>query len=162
MKTILKEKVTTSVYNVYVANDGKEFDTAEECKKYESSAYAAVNTKYQQLVVSRTTEWNLYDEVGCQDTDIELVRISSKDDIDIVMQMHFVINPHCKDESHEAVNKRMLNLAERALKENDLLVVGRGFENEESFWFYGTISSIKESFSNNIDRIVNDANNEEK
>ena len=44
MQVIKKERI--NVYEVYAAMDGTEFNTVEECRKYENSAKCVLLSKY--------------------------------------------------------------------------------------------------------------------
>lgn len=146
MKT--ETRTREEYYNVYVANDGTEFSDKAECEKYEQSAKAVVNNNYLRLVVGTNTEEAFFG-MGCCDNRVEFVKVASKEDADVVMQMNFLINPHMGQhrESYDATLERMHNLLERAISEDDLLMVGRGYD-DDSFWFIGTHNSLKEEIDN--------------
>lgn len=131
-------------YDVYIAMDGEEFRDKEECEKYEQSAKAVVSTNYKRLVVGKSTEEAFFG-FGCCDNDVEFVKVTSKEDADVVMQMNYIVNPHMaeKPDSYKSSIERIQNLMERAINEDDVLIVGRGYDNE-CFWFIGTRNSMKE------------------
>ena len=56
MKTEIRTKVTTSEYNVYIANDGTEFKDMEMCKKYDESALCAIKTRLDLKPISDENE----------------------------------------------------------------------------------------------------------
>ena len=58
MKEIIKEVKNT--YTVYQAIDGTEFDSKEECKKYEDTAKCLLLTKYRPLVKKTVTEIDVF------------------------------------------------------------------------------------------------------
>lgn len=142
MRKIQKEQ--KSYVDVFVAADGTEFKTAEECRKYEDSAYGVLQAKYRKLIIKSTDEESAF---GCGSCDgaVEVVQLKTQADIDIVMQLYVLINPHVKDDEHKSILDRLMNLANRAIKENDVLLVGRGYEYADSMWVYGTLNSYKES-----------------
>lgn len=153
MRTIEKEKVTTTKYEIFVANDGTEFKNREECKKYEESAKGVLNEKYRKLVVGETDEDSFFG-IGCCDDVIEIVRIQSEKDADAVKQMFFFYNGEYVESNHETEYYRcFMNLVERAKNENDYLLIGRGYEGD-SFWAYGTRNSLKEKIDNRLNNLI--------
>ena len=152
MKKIQKE--TKMYYDVFVANDGTEFRTEEDCKKYDESAYGVLNAKYKKLVINTDVEEGFFGFGGC-DATIEIVRVKDEKDADTVMQMLFFINPHLKNEGMEHIVERDNALVERATK-GELLVIDRGYDYEEGFWFVGTDQSMKDE----IDRICKESKSE--
>lgn len=142
METIQKERVRTEYYNIYVANDGMEFTSEEECKKYEESAELVLNTRYKPLVVKESTEEDLFG-FGCCDDIVEVVKPTSKDDVDAIMQLAFMHNPHYKQDGYKKYAERALKLAERAVGDKDVILIGRGCD-YETFWLIGTTNSMKE------------------
>ena len=56
MKTEIRTQVTTSAYNVYIANDGTEFKDMEMCKKYDESALCAIKTRLGLKPISKKNE----------------------------------------------------------------------------------------------------------
>lgn len=142
MKKIQKEKVST--YDVFVAIDGTEFREMEECKKYEESAKGVLNAKYRKLVVKSVSEYEVC-SCGSEDNTCDIVKINSQADADIVLQMYFMENPHVlKDEEpYSRWKERAENIVDKALKEQDFIIVGRGCC--DCFWLVGTRNSLKES-----------------
>lgn len=51
MKIIKKEVVTKSYVEVFIANDGTEFSSESECRKYDESAMGVLRAKYAPMVV---------------------------------------------------------------------------------------------------------------
>ena len=158
MKTIERVKTIESKYNVYVANDGTEFNNAEECKKYEESAYGVLNMKYKELVVGTTDEYAL-SGVGCEDHSVQILKVGTQQDADIVMQMYFLINPNIKNGNEEGKEcyvtwvNRAKELLKNAIEEDDYLFIGRGYDDEECFWFIGTRASILAKINETISNL---------
>lgn len=143
MKT--ETRTREQYYDVYIAMDGTEFNDKAECEKYEQSAKAVVNANYKRLIVGTNTEEAFFG-FGCCDNGVEFVKVTSKEDADVVMQMNFIINPHMAEhpENFDTTIERMQNLLERAINEHDVLIVGRGWNDDEVFWIVGTRNSMKE------------------
>jgi predicted RNA-binding protein Jag len=134
-------------YDVYVANDGTEFTTEEQCKKYDESAYGVLSAKYKELIVNTDVESGFFG-FGSDEATIEIVRVKDEKDADVVMQMLFFINQHLSaiDNKFDYVIERCKMLLERAMK-GELLVIDRGYDYEEGFWFVGTDQSMKDEIS---------------
>ncbi|SHL72585.1 hypothetical protein SAMN04488494_0576 [Xylanibacter ruminicola] len=147
MNKIKKEQV--SHYEVFVAADGTEFNSCEECMKYEMSAYGVLNAKYQKLVVKSESEDVVFPGIGMDDHTCELVSIKSQAEADTVLQLYLLINSHLTREDASDWAKKWIerarNLVDLALKTGEYLLVGRNCDYDESMWFNGTPSSIKES-----------------
>lgn len=149
MRTIQRERVTKSYYNVYVANDGTEFNDESECKKYDDSARCVLSAKYKELIVADTDEWSLFG-AGNDEGTVEVLKISSQSDVDLVLQMLCLIQRLAEDsELERRVTIKAKELLERALNEDGIMLVGRGYGRED-FWCIGTPKSIVENISKAI------------
>ena len=153
MKTETRTK--NQYYDVYIAMDGREFRDKAECEKYEQSAKAVVNANYKRLIVGTNTEEAFFGFGGC-DNSVEFVKVTSKEDADTVMQMNFIINEHMAQHpgNYDTTLDRMHNLLERAIKEDDILVVGRGWNDDEVFWIVGTRNSMKEEIGKIVEASI--------
>ena len=159
MRTIQKERVVT--YEMFVANDGTELTSREECVKYDESAYGVLNEKYQKLVKGTCTEEEFFGFGSCDNT-VEFLKVKTQDDKDLVMQMFFFINPHMQcleSDCYRSQVEKNEKLLQRAIDEDDILMIGRGYAEKEIFWFLDTRNSMKEE----VDRIceVSTKKNEE-
>ena len=143
MKKIRKENV--SYYDVFVACDGTEFRDEKECRIYDESAKGVLNAKYKKLVVCYKTEYDLFN-VGSDEANVDIVRIKSQADADVVLQMFFMENPHLltdNNENYAEMRTRAEDCVRKALKDNDALFVGKSYD-DGCFWLIGTLNSIKE------------------
>lgn len=141
MKEIKKEKVTYET--VYVANDGTEFKDREECRKYDESAEGVLNAVLKKFTVKECVEEDLFNFGSC-DNNVEILRPTCEDDKKAILQMYLLKNSYImQKKEHEHYIERAEELIDRAIKENDFLLIGRGYD-YDSFWFYGTRRSMQE------------------
>ena len=140
MKTINKEIVTKSTQTVYVANDGTEFENAEECKKYEKSARGVLYAKYAPKLVKTSDEESLFG-MGCCDNDVEIVRVETQEDADLILQILLLENSWYDTDERR---KEVIDVINSAI--GDFLLVGRGYDHD-GFWLYGSRKSFIEKFN---------------
>lgn len=146
MKEIQKEVVIKRYDTMFVANDGTEFTTKEECKKYEETAKCILLAKYRPLVIKSSDEFSLFG-FGSEDNVIEVVKMNSQSDMDLVLQNLLLENPHCycesKNDTPDDVARKKANLNKltarlnKALQERDLIFIHRGYD-YDGFYFEGT------------------------
>lgn len=84
MKEVITEKIEK--VTIYEAIDGTQFENKEECKKYESSAFGIINAKYQKLIIKRDNETCILN-TGSEDVYLEILKVTSIEDADIIYQM---------------------------------------------------------------------------
>jgi len=151
MTTIQKERVEKKYYNVYVANDGTEFSDEAECKKYEESAYAVLHARYQKLVVNTTNEYDFFSWAGSEDTDVEIVMLSTQNDADVVKQIYVTINSHLLKGENKDRLESVFSTIDKALANNDVLLVGRpNYERDQNMWFFGTLTDVIEKMKSYV------------
>lgn len=144
MKRITQSDVIT--ITKYQAVDGTIFDDEKECEKYEKSAKGVLNAKYRDLVVSSSDEDDLFSGFGSSDSTIDIVRLKLRDDIDTLMQMFMLENPHMTDdENRERVTKIRIMLQE-AIADHSYVLVHRGYDNE-NFWIVTHIKKVIEKLN---------------
>ena len=146
MKTINKEIVTKSTQTVYVANDGTEFENAEECKKYEKSARGVLYAKYAPKLVKISDEESLFG-MGCCDNDVEIVRVETQEDADLILQILLLENSWYDTDERR---KEVIDVINSAI--GDFLLVGRGYDHD-SFWLYGSRKSFIEKFNKKFEEL---------
>lgn len=127
---------------MYVANDGTEFADRDECKKYDESAVGVLSAMLQKIVVKTSDEERIFD-FGCSENPVQVLAPTSEEDKKTILQLYLLKNPHLGDEKHKHYVDSALNLIDRAIKEKDYLLVGRGYD-WDNFWFYGTRHSMQE------------------
>lgn len=82
MKKETKEIMRREYKDIYIANDGKEFTSEEECKKYEQTAEGVINSAFARLSVGNkvynvSEDWFIF---GCEE-DLECVHIKDEHDL---------------------------------------------------------------------------------
>lgn len=87
MKIVEREKVTTTYYNVFVANDGTEFSDKDECEKYEKSAKCAIESAYEKTFktfdgIGISTESCEFATLGC-DSRLYAIKINNADELKV-------------------------------------------------------------------------------
>jgi len=141
MEIIQRERKST--YEVYVAADGMEFRTAEECKKYEESANGVVMAKVRPMVIKEITEEDIFGFGSCDNT-VWVAKPATQEDADTILQAIIVLNPHLTKDDYKHITERQRVLVQRALDENDFIFISRGYE-MDCFWLIGTRNSMKET-----------------
>ena len=144
MKRVEVTVETTKI--VYEAYDGSQFDSSDECTKYEESAKCALLSKYNKYVIRKTNEYVLFD-AGSEEYDYDIVTIPDDYAEQVVLQVLYLFNPYLIDDKHEDNNKRYVNRISRAKKEKDFLFINRGYcgDGGDSFWTTCTFNERKES-----------------
>lgn len=141
MKENRIEKIKIEVTYEYEALDGSIFKTKEECEKYERSATLVLYSKYQPLVMSRKSEYELYG-AGSEEYEIDLVKINKVEDIDILLHMYSLYNPRKNEKDILEEHNKLF----KWFNDGEILFIGRGcsYDNYDCFWFIGTMNNIIE------------------
>lgn len=140
MKEVTKEKKST--YTVYQAIDGTEFNSKEECQKYEDTAKCVLLTKYKPLVKRSDSEYNIFN-TGSDEYIIDILRpLSTESDIDIIIQLCRLYNGNgkIKDDYYNNLRSRL----EECLQLKDTILIGRGTEYDgyDNFFILTTLQEI--------------------
>lgn len=145
MKTITRERTSVEKYNVYVANDGTEFNNEDECRLYDKSAKGVLNATLRKFMVRKGCEDSMFCFGSCENI-VEIYRPTCEEHKKSLLQMYLFMSPHVQgNESLQHLIDRTEGLIDRAIKENDYLIVSRGCEGcEDDFWLYGTLNSLHE------------------
>ena len=145
MKKIQKEVVTYK--NVWVANDGTEFTTEEECRKYDESAKGVLMAKYAQHLVKESDEDAIF-RAGSDERPVEIIFVENHEVADILLQLFLLEQPYYKNEDHKESFAKITREVHDAI--GDYMLIGRGYE-YDCFWFYGSRKSIIENFEKNFE-----------
>ena len=146
MKEITKERIQKFYDSIFVADDGTEFTSKEECLKYESSARGVLFAKYNQFVINSTDAYSFFG-FGSDEEILDIVRIDSQEKIDVIMQILLIEQEYFYTEqdgdSEERIKEKKEHLSKlvsrlkKSLVEKDIIFIGRGYDCD-SFWFAGT------------------------
>lgn len=142
METITIQE--TKYITKYKAIDGTIFNSDSECKKYEESAKCVLLYKYNKLILVSNTEWELFG-IGSEDDIIDVVELKYSSDIDLVMQLIALYNPHTSKNSEmvDKINKRL----NEAFDNNSKICISRGCEGD-GFWLYLTLIELENKIKN--------------
>lgn len=142
MEKIEKQKTTT--YEMWQASDGTEFSLKEECQKYEESAKGVLRDRFKKLVVAEEDAWELL--CGYDDNTVYAVKFESEADVDTLMQLYLLENPHMTDENYKKSLEKYIGMAESALCNKDLLLMGENCEGD--LYFMNTRQAIIDKLQN--------------
>ena len=147
MKEIKKEKKSTYIYTVYQAVDGTEFNSEEECQKYEGTAKCLLLTKYKPLVKRTASEYDIFN-TGSDEYMIDILQyLSSESDIDILIQLHKL---YCSSRKfNDDFYDKMRSKLEKCLKNRDIVLIGRGTEYDgyDNFYILTTLQDITDNIT---------------
>lgn len=138
MKQVFTDKVIQE--EKWLATDGTEFSCREECKKYEESARGVLRGRFFELVVSKDDAWELLR--GCDDHSVYSVKLSSQEDINTLLQLYYIENPHLQQDpkTYQKYIDRYEKLTNQAFREHDLLLMGMNCDDE--LYFIDTRNNI--------------------
>lgn len=145
MKEITKEKKST--YTVYQAVDGTEFNSKEECQKYEDTAKCLLLTKYKPLVKRTVSEYDIFN-TGSDEYMIDILQcLSSESDIDILIQLNrlYYSGRRLDDDFYDNIRSKL----EKCLKNRDVILIGRGTEYDgyDNFYILTTLQEITDNIT---------------
>jgi hypothetical protein len=119
------------------ATDGTEFNSLEECKKYEESALGVIRSKIAKLIVYDTRKisgedaWSIMG--GCDDHDIVAVKMNTAADLDLVKHWLLLECPYYNREGREEFKAKRFEIFEEAYNNGDVLIFGMNCDNEGYF-----------------------------
>lgn len=145
MKEITKEMKST--YTVYQAIDGTEFNSKEECQKYEDTAKCFLLTKYKPLVKRTVSEYDIFN-TGSDEYMIDILQcLSSESDIDILIQLNrlYYSGRKLDDDFYDNMRSKL----EKCLKNRDIVLIGRGTEYDgyDNFYLLTTLQDITDNIT---------------
>ena len=147
------ERIRKSYETIYVANDGNEFYSEDECRKYEMSALGVVSEKYKRLVKSTTTSYDLFN-TGTEDDTIDIVRISTDADKDVVLQYLFICEGAKDEEERNRISKKAIPFLDKAMETNDFLLVYSGVWDITVTYIVGTYNGVVERMSKAVEDAI--------
>lgn len=140
MKELIRE--TKSTYIIYQAPDGTEFNSKEECKKYEDTAKCLLLTKYRPLVKKTVTEYDIFN-TGSDEYMLDIIQcLRDEADIDVLIQLHRLYDRGRKinDDFYNNLRSRL----EKCFEDKDIILIGRGTEYDgyDQFLILTTLQEI--------------------
>lgn len=145
-KMEIKETREVLIATHYVAMDGTEFLSEEECSKYEDSALCAVSVRLKKYNKRDVSVMDLYDE-GCDEDMIEVFNVENQVDLDNLRQYVYLVmakNGHHFKEKETVLDKVTFGhevILRWCYDWDDVYVVGDGS-------LQAILDSIKENFKN--------------
>jgi len=136
------QKTRESYYDVFVAYDGTEFTNHDDCLNYEGSARGVIMSKVRRLLVEETDLYAMFG-IGSEDDYYLVLRPTTQQDADDVMQAFLFENSYMKDPQYADQVDRASALVQRCVAENDVLFVNICYE-RDCFYIKGTRNSLKE------------------
>ena len=147
MKVIEKEIIKKEIVKTYESIDGKIFNSEEECKKYDETAYAVINAEFKSTIVKITTEYDLIgNKTGSEDYDIAIINIKNHGDLDKVNRMIQITN--------EKYHNRFTLLPDTRIGETIAHSLGYGYEKEYQYlgYCYGTKEEILKEIEDGLNQ----------
>ena len=147
MKEVTIEKTVKE--SRYEAMDGTQFINREECKKYEESAKCVLLTKYKPLVVNTMSEYDVH-QCGSEEYILDIVKITKEEDIDIIMQLYALYNPHS---TYRQYDSKYRDMCAKAFVGNDYIFIAKESCGDDIFH----IQYSKNELINNLNSICNES-----
>lgn len=144
MKEVVIEKIVKETR--YEAIDGTIFINREECINYDNTARAVLLSKYNKLVLKRMSECAIFGS-GSDDYELEIISVNNSEDIKTVMQLVGLESSYLLKKEYQDKYTKYMETLEYALKNNDLVFIYRGYQNE-AFCIDGTLKSRLEHITN--------------
>lgn len=142
MKEISVEQKT--YIRKWEAKDGTQFNSKEDCEKYEDSAKCVVLAKYKDFVIKESDEYHLFG-VGNEDCQVDIVRVPNEKAIDTIFQVFCFFRDWESDENKEEVRKKIVH----AYEYNDFLLIQRGYELDD-LYIIGTLDDVIEQIKERV------------
>lgn len=138
----MKEITITKTLNevIYQAIDGTKFTSKDECIKYDNTAKAVIMSEYNELIISRTNEYELLG-MGNSDTIIDVVSVKTYEDKQVIKKALIYNNQWLTEGSNKDRLINLYNLINEAEIKQTPLIVDRGYEND-NFWITNTITGV--------------------
>lgn len=142
MKEISVEQKT--YIRKWEAKDGTQFNSREDCEKYENSAKCVILTKYKDFVIKESDEYHLFG-IGNEDCQVDVVRVPNEKAIDVIFQAFCFFRDWDSDENKEKARKTITN----AYEYNDFLLIGNDYE-LNNFYIIGTLDNVIEQIKERV------------
>lgn len=127
METKTEEIKRVEIRRTYIANDGTEFTSEDECVAYENTAHCAIMAQYNKLILKTMDEYKVFD-MGSSDNIVEIVKLNTPDDVRITIEALLATTGHHTNEPIPNWIQRRVDTIEKAYREDDLLLVWRSYD----------------------------------
>jgi hypothetical protein len=79
-----------SVKYVYEAVDGTQFDSEDECRTYDNSAYGVLKGRLANIAILKTTECDLYNGAGSDENKAYVVIPKDEEEVKTIQQLAYL------------------------------------------------------------------------
>ena len=136
MKEVKKEIEHIDYITMYQATDGTEFNSKEECAKYEASALGVMRSKVAKLIVfdTRNTNqdaWTLFG--GCDDHDIVGFKMPNKEAFNDLCQFFLLECPWYNSDERKEQRDAKIAIFEKAFNKKDIIIFGLNCDGDYYF-----------------------------
>lgn len=145
MRTEQRERIIKDEYTVYIAEDGTKFMSENECKKYEQTAEAVINTAFERTKFGNPL-WNEGEDwfiFGCEE-DLFCVHITDENDL--------------HDVNMWAQTKKLIRhtTCEKVQFGHDAIgtIQVIGDDNYGTYYSYGSIEELKAYIYDKTDKMI--------
>lgn len=144
MKQITITKEVTDI--VYQSIDGVNFESPEQCEKYEKSALGVINANFNKLVLGEYDAWDLMG--GHDDNTVVAVKMEYQRDVDTVKQRYLYDNTYLlgNSDNQKAAQKKTFDIIDAAYENKDILLIG--VNTEDNMYMIGPVSKYIDNLKN--------------
>ena len=132
MKELTKERTITQKYTVYQAVDGTEFNSREECEKYDNSAKGVLRGRLKEFVV--TDKYDCRELFrGYEDNKCLALAVPTEEAIYVILHAYFLDRPWILEERNAESKERVEKAVRQAYENNDIVLFGLNCGDEMYF-----------------------------
>lgn len=141
----VEEREIKTYKEIYIANDGTEFATQEQCEEYEKTAQCAIEAAFKSLPMQcshNIMDSGFFPYFGCDDS-VYAIKIRNVNDLEIVNK--WLIETFGKHGDEVAC------LGADAIGTIQLIET---YDYDNEFFLVGTPESLREHFMKGVDRMI--------
>lgn len=128
----------------YQAIDGQQFDSQEECLKYEASAKGVLKAKLDRLIVGKANQWDFL--CGYEDNDVFALNLKTQEDADVVMQLLLLEHPYLTEDRFKDKLNEYQKVFNEAIEQKCYMLMGLNCEGE--LYFMGNVNHFIDNLKN--------------
>ena len=159
-------KETKVVGTKYIADDGTEFYSIEECEKYEKSALFVMKAKLKLIADTNEDEFSVG---GCYDDAVEVFDVQTREDLDnLKAYLHLVLSIHgVRDFDNYFSKDSSFNFNFANVTFGHEVIIWWSYD-QDHFWVYGNgsidayLDYVKQKALNTIDKYKVDKEKKEE